>query len=142
MLCLTVLCSSSLAALACTGISLTAADGSYVQARTVEAAAGELDSRYVVIPRGEKFTAYTPVGATGLKFETRYGVVGLTVVNVHFVTEGINEKGLSAGLFFFPHYGGYVEYDPRYADNTIGRSWSGCSRRVLPSRMSSKRCVR
>ena len=92
MLCLSVLCSSSLAALACTGISLTAADGSYVQARTVEAAAGELESRYVVIPRGEKFTAYTPVGATGLKFEAHYGVVGLTVVNVHFVTEGINEK--------------------------------------------------
>ena len=101
MLCLSVLCSSSLAALACTGISLTAADGSYVQARTVEAAAGELESRYVIIPREEKFTAYTPLGANGLKFEARYGVVGLTVVNTHFITEGINEKGLSAGLFFF-----------------------------------------
>lgn len=120
MLCLSVLCSSSLAALACTGISLTAADGSYVQARTVEAAAGELESRYVIIPRGEKFTAYTPLGANGLKFEARYGVVGLSVVNTHFITEGINEKGLSAGLFFFPRYGGYAEYDARYAAETIG----------------------
>lgn len=120
ILSLSVLCSSSLAALACTGISLTAADGSYIQARTVEAAAGELDSRYVIIPRGEKFAAYTPVGANGLKFEARYGVVGLSVVNPHFITEGINEQGLSAGLFFFPRYGGYVEYDPRDTATTIG----------------------
>ncbi|MDO5497413.1 MAG: choloylglycine hydrolase family protein [Alistipes sp.] len=120
MLCLSTLLYGSISALACTGISLTAADGSYIQARTVEAAASELDSRYVVIPRGEKFTAYTPLGENGLKFEARYGVVGLSVVNVHFITEGINEKGLSAGLFFFPHYGGYAEYDHRYASTTIG----------------------
>lgn len=120
MLSLSALLYGSISALACTGISLTAADGSYIQARTVEAAAGELDSRYVVIPRGEKFTAYTPLGENGLKFEARYGVVGLSVVNVHFITEGINEKGLSAGLFFFPHYGGYAEYDQRYASTTIG----------------------
>lgn len=120
MLCLSALCSSSISALACTGISLKATDGSYIQARTVEAAAGELDSRYVVIPRGEKFTAYTPLGENGLKFEAHYGVVGLSVVNVHFITEGINEKGLSAGLFFFPHYGGYVEYDHHHDSTTIG----------------------
>lgn len=120
VLCIMSMCLSSMSAAACTGISLTAADGSYIQARTVEAAAGELDSRYVIIPRGERFTAYTPVGANGLQFEARYGVVGLSVVNTHFITEGINEKGLSAGLFFFPHYGGYAEYDHRYAAESVG----------------------
>lgn len=39
---------------ACTGISLTARDGSYVQARTIEWAQGPLDSYYAVIPRGER----------------------------------------------------------------------------------------
>ncbi|MEE1168028.1 MAG: choloylglycine hydrolase, partial [Alistipes sp.] len=40
--------------IACTGISLTAADGSYVQARTIEWAKGPLRSEYVIIPRGQK----------------------------------------------------------------------------------------
>ena len=39
-------------AIACTGVSFTAVDGSYVQARTIEWAKGALQSEYVVIPRG------------------------------------------------------------------------------------------
>lgn len=27
------------------------------------------------------------------------------------MAEGLNEAGLSAGLFYFPGYGGYVAYD-------------------------------
>lgn len=33
-------------------------------------------------------------------FTSKYGVVGLTVVQKEFIAEGINEAGLSAGLFF------------------------------------------
>lgn len=103
------------AAIACTGISLTAADGSYVQARTIEWAYGELKSEYVIIPRGERLRSYTPTGANGMTFAARHGVVGLAVVEKEFIAEGINEAGLSAGLFFFPRYGEYVEYNA--ADN-------------------------
>lgn len=101
---------------ACTGISLTAADGSYIQARTIEWAKGELRSEYVVIPRGEELQSYTPSGLNGLKFSARYGVVGLAVVEKEFIAEGINEAGLSAGLFFFPRYGSYTPYTS--ADNS------------------------
>ena len=96
---------------ACTGISLSAQDGSYIQARTIEWAKGELPSEYVIIPRGQKFTSYTPSGQNGLTFFARYGVVGLSVVTKEFITEGINEVGLSSGLFFFPKYGSYLPYD-------------------------------
>lgn len=96
--------------IACTGISLTAADGSYVQARTIEWAYGPLKSEYVIIPRGEQLRSYTPTGANGLSFTSRYGVVGLAVVEREFIAEGINEAGLSAGLFFFPTYGSYTPY--------------------------------
>lgn len=96
---------------ACTGISLTSADGSYVQARTIEWAKGALKSEYVIIPRGQKLRSYTPTGANGMEFTTRYGVVGLAVVEKEFIAEGINEAGLSAGLFFFPRYGSYTTYD-------------------------------
>ena len=96
---------------ACTGISLTATDGSYIQARTIEWAKGELKSEYVIIPRGQELQSYTPSGLNGLKFSARYGVVGLAVVEKEFIAEGINEAGLSAGLFFFPDYGSYTAYD-------------------------------
>ena len=96
---------------ACTGISLTAADGSYIQARTIEWAYGALNSEYVIIPRGEALQSYTPTGMNGIKFKARYGVVGLAVVEKEFIAEGINEAGLSAGLFFFPRYGSYESYE-------------------------------
>ncbi|MBR5132619.1 MAG: choloylglycine hydrolase family protein [Alistipes sp.] len=111
--------SGSYQAMACTGISLTAADGSYVQARTIEWAKGPLKSEYVIIPRGESLRSYTPTGANGLEFAARYGVVGLAVVERDFIAEGINEVGLSAGLFFFPDYGSYAPYDSRHNHTTL-----------------------
>lgn len=56
-------------------------------------------------PRGERLTSFTPEGANGLSFTAKYGTVGLTVVQREFIAEGINEAGLSAGLFFFPASG-------------------------------------
>ena len=55
-------CGSSFQAVACTGIALTAADGSYVQSRTIEWARGVLQSEYVVIPRGQRLRSFTPFG--------------------------------------------------------------------------------
>lgn len=112
-------CVGAFRAIACTGIALTAADGSYVQARTIEWAAGDLPSEYVIVPRGHSFRSYTPSGANGLAFTARYGVVGLSVVHTDFIAEGINETGLSVGLFFFPQYGGYQPYDPAQNDRTL-----------------------
>ena len=104
---------------ACTGIALSAADGSYVQSRTIEWSRGVLRSQYVVIPRGQQLRSFTPTGANGLAFTARYGTVGLAVEQQEFIAEGINEAGLSAGLFFFPQYGGYESYDPDRNDRTL-----------------------
>ena len=103
----------------CTGISLTPVYGIYVQARTIEWSRGVLQSEYVIIPRGEQLTSFTPTGTNGLTFTAKYGVVGLTVVQKEFIAEGINEAGLSAGLFFFPRYGGYGTYDPAQNRRTL-----------------------
>ncbi|MDE6482905.1 MAG: choloylglycine hydrolase family protein [Rikenellaceae bacterium] len=112
-------CGGTFQAVACTGISLTARDGAYVQARTIEWARGVLKSEYVVIPRGERLVSYTPAGADGLTYTAKYGIVGLSVVMKEFIAEGINEAGLSAGFFFFPRYGSYTEYDPAQNDRTM-----------------------
>ena len=45
--------------------------------------------------------------------------VGLAVEQKEFVAEGLNETGLSAGLFYFPGYGKYPEYNPALKDKSI-----------------------
>jgi choloylglycine hydrolase len=108
------------AASACTGISLFAKDGSYIQGRTIENAQLELPSYYVIIPQGKELTSYTPTGKNGISFKVKYGVVGLSVVKEEFIAEGINEAGLSCGLFFFPNYGSYVAYDEKENSRSLG----------------------
>lgn len=104
---------------ACTGIALTAKDGSYIQSRTIEWSNSPLQSEYVVIPRGQSLRSYTPTGENGLVFRASYGTVGLAVVKKEFIAEGINEEGLSVGLFFFPRYGGYESYSPSGNKKTL-----------------------
>ena len=104
---------------ACTGISMTAADGSRVVARTVEWAATPMQCGYVVAPRGHAHQSYTPTGANGLKYDAVYGYVGIYTEYEPFVVEGVNESGLSAGLFFFPNYGEYAPYNEKNNDKTL-----------------------
>jgi len=104
---------------ACTGISFQSADGSFVVARTIEWAGGTLKSEYTIVPRGEEMVSYTPSGHNGMKFKARHGYVGMSVVMPGFVAEGLNEAGLSAGLFYFPHYGSYESYNASHNDYTI-----------------------
>ena len=104
---------------ACTGISLTAQDGSHIVARTVEWAATPMQCGYVVAPRGHSHQSYTPTGSNGLKYRSVYGYVGIYTEYEPFVVEGINETGLSAGLFFFPQYGDYTPYDSARNDKTL-----------------------
>ena len=104
---------------ACTGISLTAQNGSHVVARTVEWAATPMQCGYVVAPRGHRHQSYTPTGADGLKYDAVYGYVGIYTEYEPFVVEGINETGLSAGLFFFPNYGEYAPYNSADNDKTL-----------------------
>ena len=104
---------------ACTGISLKAKDGSIVLARTCEWGGSNLESRYVVVPRGYSMTSITPTGKNGMRYTSKYGYAGISVVQDSFVTEGLNEAGLSAGLFFFPGYGEYEEYDSSKNGSTL-----------------------
>ena len=73
---------------ACTGITLRAADGACIVARTIEWGGSNLNSRYVVVPRGYAQRSYTPEGIDGMRFTARYGYVGLAVEQKEFVAEG------------------------------------------------------
>ena len=104
---------------ACTGIALPSADGGNVVARTVEWAATPMQCGYVVCPKKHRQQSYTPDGANGLVYEAKYGYVGIYTEYEPFVVEGVNETGLSAGLFFFPNYGEYAAYKPSESAKTL-----------------------
>lgn len=104
---------------ACTGITLRSGNGSYVVARTIEWGGSNLNSTYAVVPRGHIQYSLIPGGGRGMKFAAEYGYVGLAVETEDFITEGLNEAGLSAGLFYFPGYGSYEEYGDCNKDSNI-----------------------
>lgn len=104
---------------ACTGITLKSKDGAAVAARTIEWAESVMNTMYVVVPRNQELQLLTPSGMDGMKFKTKYGFVGLAVEQKEFMVEGLNEKGLSAGLFYFPNYGEYQPYDAAQKDRCL-----------------------
>ena len=104
---------------ACTGIRLSGADQGVVYGRTMEWGAFDLNSRVTIIPRGYKFIGLTPDGYTGKKWIAKYGVVGLDMLEKPTLGDGMNEKGLTAGLFYHPGFAKYPEYDPAKANITI-----------------------
>ena len=71
---------------ACTGITLTTKDNSMILARTIEWGGSDLNSQYVVVPRGYEQYSYIPGGKlSGMKFTARYGYIGLSVEQKEFV---------------------------------------------------------
>jgi len=89
---------------------------------TVEGEWGSFDlmSRLAVIPRGYKYTTHMPDGKSGLSWQSIYGVVGIDAVGKDIIVEGMNEKGLTVGLFYHPGFAEYQDYDPAQAAQSLG----------------------
>lgn len=109
------------AAQACTGITLTAKDGNVVRARTMEFNVN-LQSEVILVPRGYERTGETPDGKPGLKWKAKYANVGTNPEGLPYVVDGLNEKGLSMGLFYFDQSAKYQPYKPEDASKTMA-SW-------------------
>jgi choloylglycine hydrolase len=103
---------------ACTGIRLKAADGTVVFARTLEFGV-DLESEVLVVPRGYSRTGTTPDGKDGVKWTAKYASVGANAEGLPILIDGVNEKGLAVGLFYFPTAAGYMRYSPAKAAKTI-----------------------
>lgn len=104
---------------ACTGVALTAKDGSKIVARTMEWGGFKMPSRLVLIPRGYTQNAVTPTGKDGMLIKAKYGYAGIGVLDDDFMAEGVNEKGLLGELFYFPGYGFPEKYDPSQKASSI-----------------------
>jgi len=105
---------------ACTGITLRAKDGAVVYGRTMEWGTFDLHSRVSVIPRGFAFTGATPDKQPGLTWTGKHGVVAVDGVGKDMALDGMNEKGLTVGLFYHPGFAEYPAYDPGQAAKTLG----------------------
>ena len=107
---------------ACTGIKLKATDGSVIHARTLEFQA-DPKSELIFIPRGQAMTAVAPSGEPGgITWTTRYATAGANAFGQPIIVDGLNEKGLGGGLFYFPGYAGYQDVAPNEAGKSMG-SW-------------------
>jgi choloylglycine hydrolase len=103
---------------ACTGIELIAADGTVVHARTLEFGI-DLKSNVILVPRGYARIGTTPDGKPGKKWTAKYASLGANALGMPVLIDGLNERGLAVGLFYFPTSAKYQPYAPSDADKTI-----------------------
>lgn len=116
----TVSLAASAAALACTGISLSASDQSVVVGRTVEWALSDAQhNRIAIFPRGKKYAAQTPAGHNGKAWDGRYGFVSMTAYGQDYGPDGMNEEGLYVGMYYLPGFADYAVYDPKQASRSL-----------------------
>ncbi len=93
----------------CTSFVLRAQDGSPVYGRTMEWGAFDLHTELVLVPRNQSFTSELGGGRQGMTWRNKYGFVAMNAVHKPFVTDGMNETGLTIGVLYFP---GFAEYQP------------------------------
>ncbi|MEI6155395.1 MAG: linear amide C-N hydrolase, partial [Deltaproteobacteria bacterium] len=111
-----------LSAEACTGIKLKADDGSIVTGRTMEFGL-KAPSAVTIVPRGSETTASGPNGKAGLKWKSSYATVGVSAWGQpKWYVEGLNEKGLSAGVFYMPGFGRYQTAKPGEESRSISQN--------------------
>ena len=91
---------------ACTGTTLKAIDGSVVYGRTLEFGF-DIKSNVLVIPRGYKFKGNSKYPNVGLEWKSKYAVVGANGEGAPIIVDGVNEKGLAVGSFYFPGFAKY-----------------------------------
>jgi choloylglycine hydrolase len=102
---------------ACTGITIKPKDGSIIFARTLEFAV-DIESNVIVVPRGKEYVGTAPGDKPGLRWKTKYGAIGANAFNMPVIVDGLNEKGLHVGLFYFP---GFAKYQEVKADD-VGKA--------------------
>lgn len=111
---------STTAANACTSFLLKAENGEFVYGRTLEFAL-MLKSNIIVMPRGYENKGVGPDGMAGggLTYKAKYAATGMNGLGLPVVIDGINEKGLAAGMFFFPNLAKFQDVTPEEAANSI-----------------------
>ena len=94
-----ILCVSSV--FACTDFQIISSDNSVINGRSMEFGP-ETNSNLIVHARGERLSSRAPTKQDAIKWTSKYGFVGLDIFGVNTTVDGLNEKGLSVGVLWFP----------------------------------------
>lgn len=108
--------------LACTSMVVTSEDGGQVYGRTMEFGVS-LGSNLIVIPRNYAMSGSVtgqPLGQGGRKWTSKYGATGTNFFGLPLLCEGINEQGLTGGLFYFPNFAEYQTPEAGKEDQSLG----------------------
>lgn len=110
---------------ACMWFTLSAEDGSWIVARTMEFGV-PFKWQIVVSPRGMRFSSPAPNDKPGLAWKTKYGYVGYYSTGPEgAVSEGMNEKGLTFGALWFEPNTKYQEVSPGEEEKALSLSYLG-----------------
>ena len=107
---------------ACTAITLTAQDGTVIQARTEEWGAFDVKSQLMIVPRDVQFTGTTPDHQPGLRWQGKYGVLGVNGFDRPIPIDGMNERGLTLSVLYLAGLAEFPLYEPNQAANSISQS--------------------
>ena len=105
---------------ACTSFLLRAENGEFVYGRTMEFAL-PMHSKLMVMPRNYMTEGIGPDGksGSGLNFKAKYAAAGMNGLDLPYFMDGMNEKGLSGGMLFFPGLAKFQDVSPAEAGNSI-----------------------
>lgn len=103
---------------ACTGITIKPKDGSAIFGRTLEFAQ-DLESNVIIIPRNRENVGSTPDQKPGLRWTSRYAMMGMNAFQLPVIVDGLNERGLHVGIFYFPGYTDYQKLSEKDLANSI-----------------------
>ncbi|MGI9472366.1 MAG: choloylglycine hydrolase family protein [Rubripirellula sp.] len=116
---LCTLCLTVRSASACTGIVLKSLDGATVAARTMEFSF-DIRSNIVVVPAGTKITTLAwNDEEEGFTYEAKYGFAGANCLEKPVVVDGVNEKGLYFGAFYFAGSAEFESVNDQNRDRAI-----------------------
>ena len=102
----------------CTGILLKTIDNSCIYARTLEFGQN-LQSKILFIPRNYTLKAVAPDQQEGLTWTSKYAAVGTNAFNSTNFIDGVNEKGVAGGLFYFPTVAEYQNVSPQHYKQSL-----------------------
>ena len=96
----------------CTGFIKKTKNNDIIYARTNEFAAN-LKTKLLFIPRNTSFDGTLPNKTKGLHWQTKYAILGAGIFDMPYILDGVNEKGLGFGAFYFPEYAEYATFNPQ-----------------------------
>ncbi|MBP2701093.1 linear amide C-N hydrolase [Photobacterium lucens] len=103
----------------CTGIILHSEDGVTIPARTMEFGFN-IQSNIAIVPAGTQISSLSSDELqTGLVYKAKYGFGGLNGLGRNIIVDGMNEKGLYFGAFYFAGFAKYSELSPENQSQSV-----------------------